>query len=60
MSKLLDQIDAFLYKYPMSPSKFGMLSCKNPHILTRLRNGGDASTAMVLKIKLFMDDFKKS
>ena len=51
---LLRRIERYLVKHNMADSSFGMFSCHNSHVVSRLREGGDIKTGTAVKIELFL------
>lgn len=51
---LLTEIDRFLAFTGMRPTTFGLKSVKDPHFVSRLRNGGDVKTTTATKVREFM------
>jgi len=57
--KLLEEIEVFLETTHMACSTFGLWACGNPHLVTRLRDRRDVTTATIDKVREFIQDFKK-
>jgi hypothetical protein len=56
--KLLADIDAFLTKADMLPSKLGRSALNDPGFVDRLRSGADCTTGTADKLRAFMAAWK--
>lgn len=54
LSALLTEIDAFLARHAMAESRFGRDAVNDPHLLRRLRGGGDVTLTTVDRLRAFM------
>ena len=51
---ILADIDAYLARTGMKPTTFGRSVVNDPHLVARLRNGGDITMSTAAKIEAFM------
>lgn len=56
--KLLHDIEAFIARAAMSPTKFGLLAMNDPALMKRLRAGGDVRTLTAHRIRTFIKDWR--
>lgn len=54
---LLTEIEAFLTWHDMAPTEFGELSCKDRHVVRRLRDGFGLTVDRLDEIREFMATF---
>lgn len=54
IAPILEQIDRYLEKTGMRPTTFGLKAINDPHLVGRLRAGGDVTTRTAERLRDFM------
>jgi hypothetical protein len=57
--KLLTEIESFLARHEMAATTFGLYAARNTRLVTRLRDGGDVTTATADQIRSFIRETDK-
>ncbi|MCW3836118.1 hypothetical protein ACFQ1E_08700 [Sphingomonas canadensis] len=52
---VLREVEKFLKRTQMPPTKFGRLAVRDPRLVGDLRNGREPRAAMVARIRAFLD-----
>lgn len=56
-AKLISEIERFLAKHDMAPTRFGSLVMADPSFVSDLQHGRDIKTSTVEKVRAFMATF---
>lgn len=56
---LLEQIESFLDRNGMPPTRFGTEATNDRHLVFRLRAGRDIRLSTVMRVIRFMEDYEK-
>lgn len=59
-SSLTAEIEAFLDRVGMSPTRFGVLTVNDAKLVSRLRAGSDVRTQTADKLREFMREYRPS